>query len=100
VGCTGQAAVAWSISQTISLHIVGEIGEADFGSGADDAATEFQAAQRQSGSLPDRRAHQARQWLAQQTDRRTHALKLGCRTLIGAVKPFRGGHGSSLTNQP
>jgi hypothetical protein len=24
-------------------------------------------------------------------------LGLGCRTLIGAVKPFRGGHGSSLT---
>ena len=38
-----------------------------------------------------------RQRLAQQTDRRTHALGLGCRTLIGAVKPFRGGHGSSLT---
>ena len=24
-------------------------------------------------------------------------MGLGCRTLIGAVKPFRGGHGSSLT---
>ena len=47
--------------------------------------------------LPDRRADQARQRLAQQTDRRTHALGLGCRTLIGAVKPFRGGLGSSLT---
>jgi len=30
-------------------------------------------------------------------DRRTHTLELGCRTLSGAVKPFRKGHGSSLT---
>src|SRR6185437_10059413 len=53
------------------------------------------AARRQSGSLPDRRADQARQQLAQQPARRTHALGLGCRTLIGggeqnqSVKPFR-----------
>ena len=31
-------------------------------------------------SLPDRRADQARQQLAQQPPRRTHALELGCRT--------------------
>ena len=33
-------------------------------------------------------------------DRRTHTLELGCRTLSGAVKPFRKGHGSSLTIMP
>ena len=33
-------------------------------------------------------------------DRRTHTLELGCRTLSGAVKPFRKGHGSSLTLHP
>jgi hypothetical protein len=43
---------------------------------------DLQAARRQSGSLSDRRADQARQQLAQQPARRTYALGLGCRTLI------------------
>ena len=48
-------------------------------------------------SLPDRRADQARQQLAQQPARRTHALGLGCRNPLNigplgrnrAVKPHR-----------
>ena len=62
---------------------------------------DLQAAQDQSGSLPDGRADQARQRLAQQTDRRAHALGLGCRTLIVSRgeqnRPVKHGHGSSLT---
>jgi len=38
------------------------------------ADRDLRAAQRQSGGLPDRRADQARQRLAQHKDRRTHAL--------------------------
>src|SRR5512133_1850095 len=59
------------------------------------ADRDLQAARRQSASLSDRRADQARQQLAQQPARRPYALGLGCRTLIGGrdkqnrpVKPF------------
>jgi hypothetical protein len=68
---------------------------------------DLQTARSQSASLSERRADQAREQLAQQPARRsTHALGLGCRTLIGGgeqnrpVKPSDGGRGSSLAEYP
>jgi transposase IS66 family protein len=66
------------------------------------ADRDLQTARRQSVSLSERRADQARDNSPNSRARRTHTLGLGCRTLIGRgkqnrpVKPSDGGRSSSL----